>query len=67
MSKDGWTFDKHLGWVAPADYIASRIKEFVERCEVTTNPVGTDTRPIGQPCKCASCLRYEDLRRSKAK
>jgi hypothetical protein len=25
------------------------------RCEVTGNIVGTDTRPIGSPCKCAAC------------
>ena len=25
------------------------------RCEITGNLVGTDTRPVGHPCKCASC------------
>mgnify|MGYP006275240163 CR=1 FL=1 len=25
------------------------------RCDVTGNPVGTDTRPIGAPCQCQGC------------
>jgi hypothetical protein len=26
-----------------------------DRCLITGHPVGTDTRPVGQPCPCASC------------
>jgi hypothetical protein len=27
----------------------------VLRCLATNNPVGTDTRPVGQPCSCDVC------------
>jgi len=29
-----------------------------QRCEVTGNLCGTDTRPVGQPCPCKSCSAW---------
>lgn len=37
--------------------------EQTERCEVTGNPVGTDTWMVGHPCQCAACQRM--VRRSE--
>lgn len=31
------------------------MEQDVWRCDVTKNPVGTDTRPAGVPCKCQAC------------
>lgn len=28
------------------------------RCEVTGNPVGTDTWKVGSPCQCKECSAY---------
>lgn len=33
------------------------------RCEVTGNPVGTDTWKVGAPCQCHECSAY--LRRAR--
>lgn len=27
----------------------------ISRCDITGNPIGTDTRALGQPCQCTSC------------
>lgn len=47
------------GRVSPADREESMTiddKGLVERCELTGNPVGTDTRAVGAPpCECPSC------------
>ena len=29
------------------------------RCQVTGNPCGTDTWPVGEPCICLNCLTTE--------
>lgn len=31
---------------------------FGQRCLVTGNPCGTDTRPVGVPCLCANCASW---------
>lgn len=31
----------------------------LKRCDVTGNPCGTDTRPVGSPCQCGTCLEDE--------
>lgn len=31
---------------------------FVSRCEITGNPVGTDTWGQGQVCQCAACQQF---------
>jgi hypothetical protein len=33
----------------------------VARCEVTKNPVGTDTWAAGHECKCASCQKLMEV------
>lgn len=36
----------------------------MSRCLVTGNPVGSDTRPVGQPCGCSHC-RIHQLERER--
>lgn len=35
-------------------------------CRLTGNPVGTDTRPIGHPCKCEGCRAAAEIERLRA-
>ena len=38
------------------------------RCKYTTNPCGTDTRMVGNPCDCENCQKYlADNRLNEAK
>lgn len=30
-------------------------------CRITYNLCGTDTRPVGQPCECGNCKRWERI------
>ena len=39
--------------------IETRDTKPVARCQITGNPVGTDTRPLGQPCNCATCANTQ--------
>ena len=36
------------------------------RCDVTGNPVGTDTQMIGYTCDCQGCRAYAELSRLRA-
>ena len=36
----------------------SDVERIVMRCDVTKNPCGTDTRPVGMPCLCKTCAQY---------
>lgn len=38
----------------------------VLRCEVTGNPVGTDTRQVGFPCHCENCSPPDKKERAAA-
>ncbi len=38
---------------------AKQIVERPFRCQVTGNPVGTDTRMIGKPCECDVCRLHD--------
>lgn len=38
----------------------------VLRCEVTGNPVGTDTRQVGFPCRCENCSPPDKRERAAA-
>lgn len=40
--------------------------ETVWRCEVTRNPVGTDTVMIGRPCQCQACRMAAEIGRLRA-
>lgn len=39
--------------IAPAER-----EDATPRCEVTGNPVGTDTWEVGHPCQCRPCRVY---------
>lgn len=36
------------------------------RCDVTKNPVGTDTRMVGRPCQCQGCRAAEEIERLRS-
>lgn len=36
------------------------------RCDITGNPVGTDTRRVGCPCKCQGCKAGAEIERLRA-
>jgi hypothetical protein len=35
-------------------------------CQVTGNECGTDTRPIGRPCSCPTCVAADEITRLRS-
>ena len=48
-------------------YLSKEKKQEAERCEVTTNPCGSDTWAEGYSCECSSCQAWLKTRQSTFK